>query len=154
LNAGRRRGLLGPAVAALAAFAVLIGLGIWQLERKAWKEGLIDTIGRKLAAPPVALPPAADWARLDQGGPIGTPGLTRWGTVPGRTTDPGVTTCSDPSSARRTRWSDVLWRGCGTFTISLPRLATLMVSATRSFSANRWRERREPWLALMAALQK
>jgi len=66
LNAGRRRGLLGPAVAALAAFAVLIGLGIWQLERKAWKEGLIDTIGRKLAAPPVALPPAADWARLDR----------------------------------------------------------------------------------------
>ncbi len=62
----RRNGLLGPAVAALAAFAVLIGLGAWQLERKAWKEGLIDAIGRKLAAAPVDLPPAAGWARLDR----------------------------------------------------------------------------------------
>lgn len=66
MNAVGRKGLLGPAVAALAAFAVLIGLGIWQLERKAWKEGLIDAIGRKLAAAPVDLPPGADWARLDR----------------------------------------------------------------------------------------
>jgi surfeit locus 1 family protein len=66
LNAVRRKGLLGPTVAALAAFTVLIGLGVWQLERKVWKEGLIDTIGRKLAAAPVALPPAADWARLER----------------------------------------------------------------------------------------
>jgi surfeit locus 1 family protein len=63
----RRRGLLGPAVAAVAAFAVLIGLGFWQLERKAWKEDLIDAIGRKLAAAPVDLPPASEWARLDRG---------------------------------------------------------------------------------------
>ena len=66
MNAVRRKGLLGPAVAVLAAFAMLIGLGVWQLERKVWKEGLIDTIGRKLAAAPVALPPAADWARLER----------------------------------------------------------------------------------------
>ena len=62
----RRSGLFGPAVAALVAFAVLIGLGIWQIERKAWKENLIDTLGRKLAAAPVDLPPAAEWARLDR----------------------------------------------------------------------------------------
>lgn len=62
----RRHGLLGPAVAAVAAFAVLIGLAAWQLERKAWKEDLIDAIGRKLAAAPVDLPAAADWARLDR----------------------------------------------------------------------------------------
>jgi surfeit locus 1 family protein len=61
-----RKGLAGPAAAALAAFAVLIGLGIWQVERKAWKENLIDTIGRKLVAAPVDLPPASEWARLDR----------------------------------------------------------------------------------------
>jgi surfeit locus 1 family protein len=61
-----RKSLWGPAAAALVAFAVLIGLGVWQLERKVWKEGLIDTIGRKLAAAPVDLPPAAQWARLDR----------------------------------------------------------------------------------------
>jgi surfeit locus 1 family protein len=66
LNAVRRKGLLGPAAAAFAAFAVLIGLGVWQLERKAWKENLIEAIGRKLAAAPVGLPPATEWARLDR----------------------------------------------------------------------------------------
>jgi surfeit locus 1 family protein len=61
-----RKGLAGPAAAALAAFAVLIGLGIWQLERKVWKENLIDAIGRRLVAAPVDLPPASEWARLDR----------------------------------------------------------------------------------------
>ena len=62
----RRSGLFGPAVAALVAFAVLIGLGVWQIERRAWKEDLIDAIRRNLAAAPLDLPPAADWARLDR----------------------------------------------------------------------------------------
>jgi surfeit locus 1 family protein len=66
LNAARRKGLLGPTIAASSAFAVLVGLGAWQLERKAWKEDLIDAIGRKLAAAPADLPPAAAWARLDR----------------------------------------------------------------------------------------
>ena len=66
MNAAARKGLWGPAVATLTAFAVLIGLGTWQLERKAWKENLIESIGRKLAAAPVDLPPAAGWARLDR----------------------------------------------------------------------------------------
>ena len=74
--------------------------------------------------------------------PGGSPGLTRCGTVPGGTTEPGVTTCSDPSSARRTRWSAVLWTGCGTWIISLPRFVTRMIRPTRSFSANRSRARR------------
>jgi len=61
-----RRGLLAPSLAALAALAVLIGLGTWQVERKAWKEGLIATIDARLAAPPAGLPPAATWDRLDR----------------------------------------------------------------------------------------
>lgn len=39
----------------LIAFAVLIGLGTWQVERLAWKEGLIETIDRRMNANPVPL---------------------------------------------------------------------------------------------------
>jgi surfeit locus 1 family protein len=45
--------------------AVLIGLGTWQLERKAWKEDLITTLSARLAAPPGNLPPREQWDRLD-----------------------------------------------------------------------------------------
>jgi len=48
----------------LAGLAVLIGLGLWQLERKAWKEGLIATLGERLGAAPVALPAPSEWPRL------------------------------------------------------------------------------------------
>lgn len=64
--ARRRPGLLVPGLATLAALSVLLGLGFWQLERKAWKEDLIDTLTRQLAAPPIALPPPGQWTRLDQ----------------------------------------------------------------------------------------
>jgi surfeit locus 1 family protein len=60
------RSWLGLLPLALLAFAVLIGLGTWQLERKAWKEGLIATLTERLAAPPSALPPALAWPRLDR----------------------------------------------------------------------------------------
>jgi cytochrome oxidase assembly protein ShyY1 len=65
LNAQRSRGgLLVPAAFALAALAVLLGLGTWQIERKAWKEALIASLTQRLAATPVALPPPDEWARL------------------------------------------------------------------------------------------
>jgi surfeit locus 1 family protein len=47
-------------------FGVLVALGSWQLERKAWKEALIEVLGQRLAAAPVDLPPAARWPQLDQ----------------------------------------------------------------------------------------
>jgi len=62
--ANLRRGVLIPSIAAASAFAVLLSLGLWQLDRKAWKEGLIATIERRLSAPPVALPGPAAWPRL------------------------------------------------------------------------------------------
>lgn len=61
----RRAGLISAALSTLIAVAVLLGLGTWQLERKRWKEALIDTLERRLAAPPVELPPRAIWPRLD-----------------------------------------------------------------------------------------
>jgi surfeit locus 1 family protein len=62
--ANLRRGVLIPSIAAASAFAVLLSLGLWQLDRKAWKEGLIAMIEQRLSAPPVALPAPATWPRL------------------------------------------------------------------------------------------
>ncbi|GAC1554773.1 MAG: SURF1 family protein [Beijerinckiaceae bacterium] len=56
------RRILWPALAALAGMAVLVSLGVWQLNRLAWKEALIARIEARAKAPPVPLPPAADWA--------------------------------------------------------------------------------------------
>jgi surfeit locus 1 family protein len=44
---------------------VLVGLGTWQLERKAWKEELISELETKLSAPPTNLPPRERWQSLD-----------------------------------------------------------------------------------------
>ncbi len=58
------RGVMIPSLASVVAFAILVSLGVWQLDRKAWKEGLIATIGQRLSAPPVALPATASWPQL------------------------------------------------------------------------------------------
>ena len=58
------RGVLIPSIAAATAFAILLSLGVWQLDRKAWKEGLIATIEQRLSAPPIALPEPATWPGL------------------------------------------------------------------------------------------
>lgn len=59
-----RRSLLLPGVVAAAAFAVLIALGVWQLERKVWKENLIATLAERMSAAPSPLPPRAEWQSL------------------------------------------------------------------------------------------
>ena len=55
---------MAPAVFTLVGLAVLCGLGIWQLERKAWKEGLIAAIAERVGAPPVDFPPESAWNGL------------------------------------------------------------------------------------------
>lgn len=59
-----RRSLLLPGIVAAAAFAVLIGLGVWQLERKVWKENLIATLAERMSAKPSPLSPRAEWQNL------------------------------------------------------------------------------------------
>jgi len=59
-----RRRLLAPSVAALAGMAVLVGLGIWQMERKAWKDHLIATLEHRLSASAVPLPARSTWPDL------------------------------------------------------------------------------------------
>ena len=63
-----RRSWLGLLLPTLLAFIVLIGLGTWQVERKAWKEALIAALNERLAAPPQALPAQATWPKLDAAG--------------------------------------------------------------------------------------
>src|SRR5262249_38215346 len=59
-----RSGLAVPALFALAAIVIFVGLGTWQLQRKAWKEALIETLEQRLSAPPGDLLPRERWASL------------------------------------------------------------------------------------------
>ncbi len=61
IRAGAWRSLIAPGLASLVALCILIGLGVWQVERKAWKEGLITRIVSQSKAEPVAPPAAAAW---------------------------------------------------------------------------------------------
>jgi surfeit locus 1 family protein len=62
--AKRRGGVIGATVFTAVCLAILIGLGIWQLERKTWKENLIATVNARISQPPQALPLAANWPQL------------------------------------------------------------------------------------------
>ena len=58
------RSLLIPALFTLLMGAFLCGLGLWQLQRLAWKTALLDEIGERINAPPQPLPPPGAWASL------------------------------------------------------------------------------------------
>lgn len=51
----RQNELLGSAVATVLAFAMLMALGTWQMQRRAWKEGLLAQIAERTHAAPVPL---------------------------------------------------------------------------------------------------
>ncbi len=59
-----RRGVLEPTIFAIVGIVILIGLGIWQLDRKVWKENLIAAMTTRLSRAPENLPPRENWARL------------------------------------------------------------------------------------------
>ena len=63
-RSGRRGGVLEATVFAIAGIAILIGLGLWQLDRKVWKENLIATVSMRTARAPEAMPPRDAWERL------------------------------------------------------------------------------------------
>ena len=62
----RARSLLLLTVLSVAALAVLIGLGVWQLQRLQWKEGLIAEIEMRTKAEPVSLQEAVTRARAGE----------------------------------------------------------------------------------------
>jgi surfeit locus 1 family protein len=59
-----RGGVLMPSVATALVLALLVGLGLWQLDRKTWKETLIAAMNERLAAAPADLPAPAIWRQL------------------------------------------------------------------------------------------
>ncbi|WP_068115346.1 SURF1 family protein [Tropicimonas marinistellae] len=52
-----------PLVIGLAGAAVLIWLGVWQLQRLEWKEAILDEIDARILAEPVSLPADPDPTR-------------------------------------------------------------------------------------------
>jgi len=59
----------GPGVVAttfvtLVCLVILVGLGVWQLQRKVWKENLIAAMTTRLNVTPQPLPLAAQWSAL------------------------------------------------------------------------------------------
>ena len=61
-----RGSVIGATVSAVACVAILIGLGTWQLDRKVWKENLIETVTSRIARAPADLPPRAQWPQAVQ----------------------------------------------------------------------------------------
>jgi cytochrome oxidase assembly protein ShyY1 len=59
-----RRGAAGLGIFTALILALLIGLGVWQLQRRAEKHALIAALTERLAAAPEALPPPAQWNAL------------------------------------------------------------------------------------------
>ena len=59
-----RRTRVAAALASLAA-AGFVSLGIWQLERRAWKLDLVARVEARLAAAPAPAPGPAEWPDLD-----------------------------------------------------------------------------------------
>lgn len=65
-----RRRSAALAIALLLMAAGLVALGVWQVERRAWKHALIAAVSARTEAPPVAAPGPAAW-----------PGITAQGDV-------------------------------------------------------------------------
>ena len=53
------RRILPLLIFGLAGLALLVGLGIWQVQRLAWKEGVLAEIEARISAAPVGLPETA-----------------------------------------------------------------------------------------------
>ncbi|GLK85014.1 SURF1 family protein [Ancylobacter defluvii] len=59
-----KRGRLIGLAASLLAFAVLVSLGVWQLERLAWKQGLIAKVEARIHEAAVPVPEEQDWDKV------------------------------------------------------------------------------------------
>lgn len=54
---------LVPTILVALAVATMIGLGVWQLQRAEWKQGLLDRYARAATLPPIAWPTV--WPKSD-----------------------------------------------------------------------------------------
>lgn len=62
-----RRNAVLPLLIGLMLIALLVGLGTWQVRRRAWKLDLIARVERHLHAAPVPAPGPAAWPRIGAG---------------------------------------------------------------------------------------
>lgn len=60
-----RQSLVVPGIAAALAFCVLVGLGVWQVQRLQWKTALIARVDERIDAPAVPGPGPQAWPDLD-----------------------------------------------------------------------------------------
>jgi surfeit locus 1 family protein len=67
------RRMILPLIFGIGGFAVLAGLGLWQLDRRDWKEGILAEIEGRIVADPVALPSSPD-AEADRYLPVAVTG--------------------------------------------------------------------------------
>ena len=72
--------LILPLIFGLLGAAVLVGLGVWQIQRLDWKEAILADIDARITATPVALPAAPD-AQADRYLPV---------TFTGQVQDPAI----------------------------------------------------------------
>ena len=61
------RGIAGLGIFTFLTLALLIGLGVWQLQRRVEKHALIAQLTERVAAAPGALPSPAQWSALTPG---------------------------------------------------------------------------------------
>ncbi|MGR3661919.1 MAG: SURF1 family protein [Paracoccaceae bacterium] len=57
------RQMIGPLIVGVLGVATLMSLGIWQLQRLAWKQAILDEIGVRISAPAEPIAEAVDAAR-------------------------------------------------------------------------------------------
>ena len=69
-DAAPRSGVAAAAalVAALLGIALFTSLGLWQVERRAWKHDLIARVDARIHADAVAAPGPTEWAAVDRAG--------------------------------------------------------------------------------------
>lgn len=61
MSAARLRPLVAPGLATLIGVVILVGLGVWQLGRGAWKADLLSRIEARVHAPPGEIVPEREW---------------------------------------------------------------------------------------------
>ena len=57
--------LIAPGISALLAFGLLCGLGLWQLQRLAWKEALMARVAARTHMSLAPAPAERDWPQVD-----------------------------------------------------------------------------------------
>ena len=64
MSVARARIFILPSITTIVIVAILVGLGVWQLERRVGKLALIAAMEQRLTEQPTALPLASQWSGL------------------------------------------------------------------------------------------